>query len=895
MSNIKQSPFLGLTGMGGGGTGLAHGGAVAKKTYLDDIFSTYLTRGNATARSINTGIDMTKGGLVWSKSRSGNHSHFLFDTERGANTFLRADSANANYTESTSLTSFNSNGFSLGTWAGVNENSGTNVHFSFRKQKGFFTLKEYSGSNSAQTLSHDLGCVPGLILIKRTDSSSAWMVYHTSLGSGQYAKLNTTVAFASGSVWDSTSPTSTTFTVEGNNSDVNTSGGTFIAYLFAGGESTASDAVSVEFDGAGNEALTIPHSTDFDISTGDYTFECWVRPDDSDDGGGAIMSTGNDGTASTYEACLFLLQDLSLDWYIANSSSSWIHTSTVAQLENGQWSHIAATREGNTFRFFFNGTLAKEFTNSATLNNVNQPFHIGGRNGAGAFNGKISNFRFVKGTAVYTTSFIPSYKPLTNISNTKLLCCNNSSVTGSTVTPDTITSQGNAAASTDSPFDDPASFKFGEGGKQQIVKTGSHNHKTTDPVRIYTGWEPQWVMFKNATQASNWAMYDVMRGIFIGSDGPSLAADSNTAENGVVGQGQIVIPHGDGFTIRYGLTAANPGNGDKIIYVAIRRSDGYTASTPEAGTEVFGIDTGNASSTIPTFDSGFPVDFTFVRPINISTNWGTYSRLTGEKFLRLNTQDAQGNYAGGKWDDNTGFGAESYWDSNSVAWMWKRGLGMDTVAFTGDGVQGRDIAHSLGVAPNMMWLKNRTRTAGGGSDWIAYVSGITHLSVYGSDPDNYGNNPVAFELNNTEKAQFSGSGYWDHTHPTSTHFRVGDTYHCNQSGEDIIAYLFASIDGISKVGSYSGSNSDQTITLGFQPRFFLCKCSNTQGTGFSWNVFDSVRGISGSSTKRLWLDLQSAEQSGSYVTSVSSTGITLAGDYSHSNQASRNYIYYAHA
>ena len=166
MSNIKQSPFLGLTGMGGGGTGLALGGAVAKKTYIDDIFSTYLTRGNATARSINTGVDMTEGGLIWSKSRSDNHSHFLLDTVRGVNKFLRADAQNAEYTEVGSMTSFNSNGFSLGTWAGVNENSGTNVHFSFRKQKGFFTLKEYSGSNSAQTLSHDLGCIPGLILIK---------------------------------------------------------------------------------------------------------------------------------------------------------------------------------------------------------------------------------------------------------------------------------------------------------------------------------------------------------------------------------------------------------------------------------------------------------------------------------------------------------------------------------------------------------------------------------------------------------------------------------------------------------------------------------------------------------------------------------------------------------
>ena len=61
-------------------------GAVATKTYIDDIFSTYLTTGNATARSVNTGVDMTEGGLIWSKCRTASHSHFLFDTARGVNT-----------------------------------------------------------------------------------------------------------------------------------------------------------------------------------------------------------------------------------------------------------------------------------------------------------------------------------------------------------------------------------------------------------------------------------------------------------------------------------------------------------------------------------------------------------------------------------------------------------------------------------------------------------------------------------------------------------------------------------------------------------------------------------------------------------------------------------------
>ena len=197
MSNIKQAPFLGLTGMGGGGTGLAFGGAVAKQTYLDDIFSTFLYRGNQTAgHTITNGIDLAgKGGLVWIKSRTSESMHELVDTVRGAGYLLKSDGSGAQGgSTSSELEQFNSNGFDLAyRSAGGNVLNMDYASWSFRKQKSFFTIKEYSGSNSTQALSHDLGCIPGLIIIKRTDSSGDWMVYHRSRGAGEYAKLNSNV------------------------------------------------------------------------------------------------------------------------------------------------------------------------------------------------------------------------------------------------------------------------------------------------------------------------------------------------------------------------------------------------------------------------------------------------------------------------------------------------------------------------------------------------------------------------------------------------------------------------------------------------------------------------------------------------------------------------------
>ena len=218
---------------------------------------------------------------------------------------------------------------------------------------------------------------------------------------------------------------------------------------------------------------------------------------------------------------------------------------------------------------------------------------------------------------------------------------------------------------------------------------------------------------------------------------------------------------------------------------------------------------------------------------------------------------------------------------------------MDVVCYQGNGVQGRDIPHSLGVAPNMMWVKNRTRTAGGGAYWNVYVSGITHLSVYGSDPDNRGNNPVSLRLNDTDAAQFSGSGNWDHTHPTSTHFTVGDTYTTNQSGESMIAMLFSSISGISKVGSFTGTGATQTITLGFQPRFLILKMVNSS-SGAQWYVLDTVRGWGSGDDNFLELNTDDA-QTGYNFGAPTSTGFELTATAQGINAANNKMIYYAHA
>ena len=210
-------------------------------TYVQNVFSTYLYTGTSATLTITNNIDLsTKGGLVWIKQRSGSQDHTIFDTNRGVNNYLRSNSTGAQnpggtYTDL--LTAFNTTGFTLGadalTAGFVNASGTTYVSWSFRKQPKFFDIVTYTGSGANRTISHNLGSTPGCIIIKRTDTTAAWAVYHRSLANTQYLVLNTTAIAATGATyWNSTTPTSSVFSL-GTSTDVNALNGTYVAYIFA--------------------------------------------------------------------------------------------------------------------------------------------------------------------------------------------------------------------------------------------------------------------------------------------------------------------------------------------------------------------------------------------------------------------------------------------------------------------------------------------------------------------------------------------------------------------------------------------------------------------------------------------------------------------------------------
>ena len=224
-------------------------------TTIDDptiYFNTKLYTGNGSTQSI-TGVGFQPDWL-WIKNRDGSNNHILQDVVRGATKSLESDGTPAETTSSTRVTSFDSDGFSVGS-AGTN-NTNSNNYVSWNWLAGGsassnsdgsvttsvsvnttagFSIVSYTGTQSAATFGHGLGALPGMLIIKNRTSTDNrdWAVYHKNLsGNNKYLSLNLSSAeLTDAATFNNTAPTSTVFS-SASSVEVNESSKTFIAYCF---------------------------------------------------------------------------------------------------------------------------------------------------------------------------------------------------------------------------------------------------------------------------------------------------------------------------------------------------------------------------------------------------------------------------------------------------------------------------------------------------------------------------------------------------------------------------------------------------------------------------------------------------------------------------------------
>lgn len=225
-------------------------GATAS-TQANDYFDATLYTGTGSAQSITNSGSMQPD-LVWVKGRDAAKNHTLVDSVRGATKNLVSNSTNDEGTWS-SITAFNSNGFTLGTDANENGNGNTFVAWQWKANgtgssntdgtitstvsantTAGFSIVTYTGNQSAgATVGHGLGVAPSMIIIKSRGAVTSWPVYHTSLGATQWILLNSTnSATTSSQEFNNTAPTSTVFSI-GNSSSNSNQASTYVAYCFS--------------------------------------------------------------------------------------------------------------------------------------------------------------------------------------------------------------------------------------------------------------------------------------------------------------------------------------------------------------------------------------------------------------------------------------------------------------------------------------------------------------------------------------------------------------------------------------------------------------------------------------------------------------------------------------
>jgi hypothetical protein len=415
---------------------------------------------------------------------------------------------------------------------------------------------------------------------------------------------------------------------------------------------------------------------------------------------------------------------------------------------------------------------------------------------------------------------------------------------------------------------------FGPDGDLDIIKCGSYTGNSSIN-EIDLGFEAQWVLIKSTTDARSWMLYDAMRGMvsLVGTSSDAQLSPDTSGDEVLV---DTIAASANGFTLENSSLNTNR-SAKNYIYIAIRRGP---MAVPESATDVFDVQTAGNLSGLYSTSTGFTPDTAFYRDRDSNQNNIIQARLTETQLITNSTASEftsynshlAGNQDGIRFDSTQNYGS-------SIIYQWKRAPNyFDVVAYTGNGTRGLTVSHNLGVAPEMMWVKGRNNAF----DWTVYHKDAAASGTVAESS--------ALELNNANAVAAAGYVFWDNTAPTSSVITLGNNAQVNQSGYNYIAYLFASVDGVSKVGSYTSDGTDgKVIDCGFTSgaRFVLIKGASV---ATNWLLWDSERGIVAGNDPFLELNTTDTEDTGTdYIDPHSSGFIVNSGI----NFGSNTFIFYA--
>jgi hypothetical protein len=413
---------------------------------------------------------------------------------------------------------------------------------------------------------------------------------------------------------------------------------------------------------------------------------------------------------------------------------------------------------------------------------------------------------------------------------------------------------------------------FGLTGTDNVISCGSYVGTGAAGNTITLGYEPQWLMVKNVTSAFDWILYDNMRGM--------PASDVNTGNtkflrpntSGVEAGGATIIPTATGFQANTGYQGANF-SGETYIYIAIRRGP---MKVPTDATKVFvPISTPPGTTVTAGFvpDASFPTKQT---DNGVGTSSAGYvgSRLQGNSNQLDTTSTASEGAFGWTWDSPTTKFAQSSVGTPVYSELFGRAPSFfDEVCgtFGTSGSYETGIYHNLGVAPELVIMKMRNVT----SPWGVTIGPSVDNLVLNST-DSYTTAPTVL-ANGPYAVQLTATSIWAR--------RDVATF----GNKNYVAYLFATCAGVSKVGSYTGNGTTQTINCGFTggARFVLIK--RTDATG-DWWYWDTTRGMVAGNDNRMALNTTTVQTNSNWVYTTTG-GFQVVTSNADVNVSGGSYIY----
>ena len=415
--------------------------------------------------------------------------------------------------------------------------------------------------------------------------------------------------------------------------------------------------------------------------------------------------------------------------------------------------------------------------------------------------------------------------------------------------------------------------EFGENSDQPLIACGGYTGNP-DNLNVEIGFEPSFFVVKRVDGGNEpWVISNTTHAY--GKDDtntdPTDAKTANwNANSSMSTTNARISQYPSGIRIRNESQGFCNASGAEYIYLAVRTSVGLVAKPPAAGTDVFHTSTcNNSGGDCPpgSWTPGFEVDFILHKQRSATDNWEAATRKSGTyRWFPNITSGLPSTTNGFQWDSSTGFG-EGLSGSNSI-WGWKRSRGFDVQFNRSEGAG--TYPHNLGQVPEMIWVGSLQR-----NDW----HGVGHHKLRTADPWNY----IAYM--NNDSAGNSGSGYWNNTAPTTTHFTVGSNE--AQSWYGVMFMLWCSVPGICKIDDYNGDGgTSNAVDCGFQPRYVMIKRVDSSG---DWKIWDWSRG-----TNVLRLNLNNAQVNDNLV-SFTSTGFTLISPDGTVNASGGRYIYHAQA